>query len=104
MAIAQQGRLVDMGTGFDDFTARAEAYATDGVSAQAQANRALLRSAMTAGGLAPYSGEWWHFDGPGTGAGDQRPAEEQRRKAENTSDHAPNTLRTTAFARRVTRR
>jgi len=71
VTIAQQGRLVDMGTGFDDFSARAQAYATDGVSAQAQANRALLRSAMTAGGLAPYSGEWWHFDGPGAGV--QRP-------------------------------
>ena len=71
VTIAEQGRLVDMGTGFDDFTARAQAYATDGVSAQAQANRALLRSAMTAGGLAPYSGEWWHFDGPGAGV--QRP-------------------------------
>ena len=33
--------------------------------AQQQANRALLRNAMAAGGLAVYSGEWWHFDGPG---------------------------------------
>ena len=61
----------DMGTGFDDFTARATAYATDGVSAAAQANRARLRDAMNAGGLAVYSGEWWHFDGPGAGV--QRP-------------------------------
>ena len=71
VTIAERGRLVDMGTDFDDFSARAQAYATDGVSAPAQANRALLRSAMTAGGLAPYSGEWWHFDGPGAGV--QRP-------------------------------
>lgn len=61
----------DMGTGFDDFTPRALAYATDGVSPLAQRNRARLRQAMQAGGLAPYSGEWWHFDGPG--AGDPRP-------------------------------
>ncbi|CAN5819470.1 M15 family metallopeptidase [soil metagenome] len=61
----------DMGTGFDDFTARATAFATDGVSAAAQTNRARLRSAMSAGGLAVYSGEWWHFDGPGAGV--QRP-------------------------------
>ncbi len=61
-----QGRcLVDMGTGFDDFTSRANAFATDGVSAGAQANRTRLREAMSAGGLAVYSGEWWHFDGPG---------------------------------------
>jgi zinc D-Ala-D-Ala dipeptidase len=61
----------DMGTGFDDFTARATAYATDGVSPAAQANRARLRDAMSAGGLTVYSGEWWHFDGPGAGV--QRP-------------------------------
>jgi D-alanyl-D-alanine dipeptidase len=57
----------DMGTGFDDFTARATAYATDGVSPAAQANRARLRDAMSNGGLTVYSGEWWHFDGPGAG-------------------------------------
>jgi D-alanyl-D-alanine dipeptidase len=67
VTLAERGRLVDMGTGFDDFSSRATAYATDGVSAAAQANRARLRTAMAAGGLAVYSGEWWHFDGPGAG-------------------------------------
>ncbi|MGF2946248.1 M15 family metallopeptidase [Mycobacterium sp. Lab-001] len=57
--------LADMGTGFDDFTSRATAFATQGVSPQAQANRAQLRNAMTSGGLSVYSGEWWHFNGPG---------------------------------------
>ncbi len=57
--------LADMGTDFDDFSSRANAFATQGVSADAQANRAALRNAMKYGGLAPYSGEWWHFDGPG---------------------------------------
>ena len=61
----------DMGTGFDDFTPRSLAYATDGVSPAAQANRARLREAMKAGGLTVYSGEWWHFDGPG--AAEPRP-------------------------------
>jgi D-alanyl-D-alanine dipeptidase len=61
----QQHCLLAMGTGFDDFTARAHAYATSGVSRTAQANRAVLRRAMSAGGLGVYSGEWWHFDGPG---------------------------------------
>ncbi|MFZ0831870.1 MAG: M15 family metallopeptidase [Mycobacterium sp.] len=56
--------LVDMGTDFDDFTPRAHAFATDGVTAEAQANRARLREAMNPGGLTVYSGEWWHFDGP----------------------------------------
>ncbi|MCK0176745.1 M15 family metallopeptidase [Mycolicibacterium sp. F2034L] len=55
----------DMGTGFDDFSPRSLAYATDGVSPAAQANRARLREAMAVGGLAVYDGEWWHFDGPG---------------------------------------
>jgi D-alanyl-D-alanine dipeptidase len=57
-------RLV-MGTKFDNFTPRAYAYATDGVSRRAQRNRAVLRRAMAAGGINVYSGEWWHFDGPG---------------------------------------
>lgn len=61
----------DMGTGFDDFTPRSLAYATDGISQAAQANRARLRDAMSAGGLRVYTGEWWHFDGPG--AADPRP-------------------------------
>lgn len=52
----------DMGTDFDEFSSRATAYATEGVSAEAQANRARLRDAMAAGGLTVYSGEWWHFD------------------------------------------
>lgn len=65
VTMAQGGRLVDMGTDFDDFSAHATAYATEGVSAVQQANRAVLRSAMEAGGLTVYSGEWWHFDGPG---------------------------------------
>lgn len=67
VTLAAAGRLVDMGTDFDDFSSRATAFATEGVSAQQQANRALLRNAMAAGGLQVYSGEWWHFDGPGAG-------------------------------------
>jgi D-alanyl-D-alanine dipeptidase len=67
----ETGRLLDMGTDFDDFSPRALAYATDGVTTEQRANRALLREAMAAGGLAVYPGEWWHFDGPG--ADEQRP-------------------------------
>jgi D-alanyl-D-alanine dipeptidase len=57
--------LIEMGTDFDDFSPRALAFATDGISVNAQANRTRLRAAMSAGGLTVYSGEWWHFDGPG---------------------------------------
>jgi zinc D-Ala-D-Ala dipeptidase len=62
VTIANASGPVDMGTDFDDFTPRGLAYATDGVSAAAQANRARLRDAMNAGGLTVYKGEWWHFD------------------------------------------
>jgi D-alanyl-D-alanine dipeptidase len=71
VTLAAAGRLVDMGTGFDDFSPRATAYATEGVTAAAQANRTVLRTAMATGGLTIYSGEWWHFDGPG--ASEPRP-------------------------------
>jgi D-alanyl-D-alanine dipeptidase len=57
--------LLDMGTGFDDFTPRAYAYATDGLTALQVHNRSVLRAAMAAGGLTVYAGEWWHFDVPG---------------------------------------
>ena len=69
VADGHYGWLLDMGTDFDDFTPRSLAYATAGVTAQQQANRERLRTAMSAGGLTVYSGEWWHFDGPGA---DQR--------------------------------
>lgn len=59
--------LADMGTDFDDFSSRATAFNTQGISSDAQANRAALRKAMNYGGLKVYSGEWWHFDGPGAG-------------------------------------
>ncbi|MBX9641586.1 MAG: M15 family metallopeptidase [Mycobacteriaceae bacterium] len=63
--------LADMGTDFDDFTSRANAFATQDVSVEEQSNRKRLRDAMSYGGLTVYSGEWWHVDGPGTGV--QRP-------------------------------
>ncbi|GJF09124.1 D-alanyl-D-alanine dipeptidase [Mycolicibacterium cyprinidarum] len=65
VTLAGPDGLVDMGTGFDDFSPRSRADATDGVSVAAQANRARLRNALSAGGLTVYAGEWWHFDGPG---------------------------------------
>ena len=64
VTIANAQGPIDMGTDFDDFTPRALAYATDGVTATQQAHRARLRDAMQAGGLSGYKGEWWHFDTP----------------------------------------
>jgi D-alanyl-D-alanine dipeptidase len=69
LADGHYGWLLDMGTGFDDFSAKAKAFATDGVTADQQANRKVLRDGMAAGGLTVYSGEWWHFDGPDAGVG-----------------------------------
>ncbi len=65
VTLAGASALVDMGTGFDDFSPRSHAGATEGVSVAAQTGRARLRDAMTAGGFTVYSGEWWHFDGAG---------------------------------------
>lgn len=65
VTLARDGAPVDMGTGFDEFVPSANAYATEGVSAAAQANRTRLREAMAAGGFTVYKGEWWHFDAPG---------------------------------------
>jgi D-alanyl-D-alanine dipeptidase len=65
LADGHYGWPIDMGTGFDDFSSKAKAFATDGVTADQQANRKWLRDGMAAGGLTVYSGEWWHFDGPG---------------------------------------
>jgi D-alanyl-D-alanine dipeptidase len=69
LADAHYGWLIDMGTGFDDFSSKAKAFATDGVTAEQQANRKWLRDGMAAGGLTVYAGEWWHFDGPGADVG-----------------------------------
>ncbi len=67
VTLARPDGTLDMGTDFDDFTTRANAFSTDGVTAAQQRNRGQLRDAMAAGGLQVYSGEWWHFDGPGAG-------------------------------------
>ena len=69
LADAHYGWLIDMGTGFDDFSTMAKAFATDGVTAEQQANRKWLRDGMSAGGLTVDSGEWWHFDGPDADVG-----------------------------------
>ncbi len=51
---------LDMGTSFDCFSPKSAFAATD-VSAEARANRATLRAAMTQYGFNPYEPEWWHF-------------------------------------------
>jgi D-alanyl-D-alanine dipeptidase len=60
LADRASGRELDMGTPFDFFSPRS--WPSDrSVSAEAQANRALLARAMRARGFRPYDKEWWHF-------------------------------------------
>lgn len=55
------GNPVEMPTDYDDFHARAHAFARD-VSAQALIHRRLLQNAMLAEGFQILAEEWWHFD------------------------------------------
>lgn len=54
------GRALDMGTGFDDFTAKAHHGARD-IGAAAYRNRLLLLGLMTDAGWDFYRNEWWHY-------------------------------------------
>lgn len=54
------GKELDMGTPFDFFSPRS--WPSDrSVSADGQANRALLAQAMRRRGFLAYNKEWWHF-------------------------------------------
>lgn len=60
LARRADGEPLDMGTPFDFFSPRS--WPSDRhVSAEAQANRALLAQAMVRRGFRPYDKEWWHF-------------------------------------------
>jgi len=52
---------IDLGTGFDCFDALA-ATTHPAISAEARANRLMLRDLMVAAGFRPYRREWWHFE------------------------------------------
>jgi len=55
------GEALAMPSDYDDFSERAYPTYTGG-SAEARANRDLLRSVMEAEGFTVYDNEWWHFD------------------------------------------
>lgn len=59
----ESGEELDMPTGFDDFSARADRNYADCTQEQAE-NARILESAMAAAGFTPYSAEWWHFTDP----------------------------------------
>jgi D-alanyl-D-alanine dipeptidase len=64
----EQGRELDMGTGFDDMTElshpalEARFLASGELSEEHAANRQLLRDAMFQAGFVGINTEWWHFD------------------------------------------
>jgi len=64
----EDGRELDMGTGFDDMTelshpALEDDFLRSGALLDAQvANRRLLRGAMFQAGFVGINTEWWHFD------------------------------------------
>lgn len=66
--LAPDGTELDMGTGFDDLSARsqpqleAQLLATGALSAAQIANRQILRDAMATGGFQGIASEWWHYD------------------------------------------
>lgn len=56
----QTGELLEMPTGFDDFTKYADRDYSD-CSPEAAENARLLETVMKKYGFKPYSAEWWHF-------------------------------------------
>lgn len=57
------GRELAMPCPFDEFSERAS-HAYEGGSAEARANRGLLRRAMESAGFRAYENEWWHYNDP----------------------------------------
>ena len=55
------GALIEMPSGYDEFTERASPNYTGGTDLQ-RANRDLLRKLMEAEGFIVNPNEWWHFD------------------------------------------
>ena len=59
--VDNQGREVEMPTGFDDFSAQADRDYSE-CSETARENAVLLESVMEKQGFKGYWGEWWHFN------------------------------------------
>ncbi len=57
------GELLDMPTGFDDFSEQAY-HGSEGISEKKKNNRELLRSIMEKHGFIKFPTEWWHYYWP----------------------------------------
>ncbi len=55
-----EGKELDMGTGFDDFT-ESSFHSAANISHAAKRNRAILRGIMLYSGWDFYENEWWHY-------------------------------------------
>lgn len=64
----EQGRELDMGTGFDDLSEKshpaleAQLLERGEITREQITNRQLLRDAMAYAGFVGINSEWWHFD------------------------------------------
>lgn len=58
--VTLEGQVVEMPTGFDDFTKKADREYSD-VSMKAAQNSQMLEDIMIEAGFSGYSGEWWHY-------------------------------------------
>lgn len=58
--VDEQGRELNMGTPFDDFTEQSH-HQNQNISIEAQKNRFLLLGIMSAAGWDFYQNEWWHY-------------------------------------------
>ena len=58
--VDENGQELEMPTGFDDFSAKADRDYSD-CTESAAANARLLEETMKKYGFTPYYGEWWHF-------------------------------------------
>lgn len=58
--VTLDGQAVEMPTGFDDFTKKADRDYSD-VSETAAVNSQMLEDIMTKAGFKGYQGEWWHY-------------------------------------------
>ncbi len=59
--IDENGKELDMGTPYDDFSEKANAYYENFPSA-VLINRSILQETLIKFGFIPLKSEWWHFD------------------------------------------
>jgi len=64
--INSEGKELDMGTSFDEFTEKSYTWGEDdearGITPSQSENRKILREILATEGFGPYQWEWWHFN------------------------------------------